>query len=67
VRFYDRGGDREGAGPPSVFLVPLGLSDDEEADLVAFLRALTSPLPWASLLCDSSESLDGLPREGGCP
>jgi len=41
VRFYDT---REGAAPlghPTTLLQPLGLSEDEVADLVAFLESLT--------------------------
>lgn len=54
VWFYDRGGDREGAGPPSRFLVPLGLSEREQQDLVEFLHALTGGAPDARWLCDNS-------------
>jgi cytochrome c peroxidase len=39
VAFYNRGGgDRPNKSP---LIEPLGLTDDESRDLVAFLRALT--------------------------
>lgn len=45
VDFYDAGGtdvpDDQLAGSKDPLLVPLGLTDDEKADLVAFLEALT--------------------------
>jgi cytochrome c peroxidase len=54
VWFYNRGGDHQGAGVTSPFLVPLGLTDAEQADLVSFLRSLTgAPIP-AALRCDPS-------------
>jgi cytochrome c peroxidase len=47
VRFYNRGGGDTGfAGVKSPAMVPLLLTDDEEADLVVFLRSLTGdPIP----------------------
>jgi cytochrome c peroxidase len=43
VDFYDRGGV---ANPNlDIFIVPLELTDEEQKDLVAFLEALTGPLP----------------------
>lgn len=47
VNFYDKGGKVNEADPVSGFLSggirPLNLTDDEKSDLVAFLKALTSP------------------------
>ncbi len=47
VNFYDKGGRVEDDDPVNAFqsggIRPLNLSDDEKADLVAFLEALTSP------------------------
>lgn len=54
VRFYNRGGDRAGAALPDSRLVPLGLSDGELDDLVAFLRSLTGAPPADALLQDTS-------------
>jgi cytochrome c peroxidase len=54
IWFYNRGGDKDGVGTPSRFLVPLGLTEDDAADLEAFLRSLTGALPLSSLLCDNS-------------
>jgi cytochrome c peroxidase len=50
VRFFDRGGDPAGAYPGVSELSPLGLSEQERADLVAFLGALEGPGPEPSLL-----------------
>ena len=50
VAFFDRGGDRAGGYPGANELAPLGLSDRERADLVAFMGALTGPGPAAALL-----------------
>ena len=41
VAFYNRGGDAPGKSP---LIFPLGLSVAEQADLVAFLEALTDPI-----------------------
>ena len=41
VAFYNRGGDVAGHTP---LIFPLGLSSAEQADLVAFLEALTDPI-----------------------
>jgi cytochrome c peroxidase len=48
VAFFGRGGDRFGF-PGKSELSPLGLSDEERGDLVAFLRALDGPGPDSSL------------------
>lgn len=54
VWFYNQGGDHEGTGAQSPLVVPLGLTDSEQAELVAFLEALTGePVP-AALRCDDS-------------
>jgi cytochrome c peroxidase len=46
VRFYNVGGGDSGIGTKHPALVQLFLTDDEEADLVAFLHALTGePVP----------------------
>ena len=49
VAAYDRGGAVAGvSGAPSVRLKPLGLTAQEQSDLVSFLRSLTgAPLPAA--------------------
>lgn len=53
VWFYNQGGDR--AGPNvSPWLVPLGLTDEEEADLVAFLEALTGDPVDEALACNNN-------------
>jgi cytochrome c peroxidase len=50
VRFYNWGGGSAGfAGTKSSAMVPLLLSDEEIADLVAFLHALTGESPPADL------------------
>jgi cytochrome c peroxidase len=54
IWFYNRGGDRSGVGTPSRFMVPLGLTEDDAADLEAFLHSLTGALPLTGLLCDNS-------------
>lgn len=61
VRFYNGGGEStDFAGTKSPKVVPLGLTDGEVHDLVAFLEALSGePLP-ARLTCDnSSREADG--------
>jgi len=50
VAFFDAGGDAPGPYPGQSELQPLGLSDDEQADLTAFLAALDGPGPDAALL-----------------
>ena len=47
VAFFDRGGDAAGTYVGNGVLSPLGLSAEEQADLVAFLRALdgNAPIP----------------------
>lgn len=54
VWFYDRGGDHAGAGVTSRFMVPLGLSDSEQRDLVAFLESLTGAPPPSRWLCNNA-------------
>jgi cytochrome c peroxidase len=49
VRFFSRGGDPAGF-PGTNEIGPLDLSDREQADLVAFIRALQGPGPGAELL-----------------
>ena len=49
VHAYNLGGDPQAPGPHPVLIKPLGLTDDEEADLVEFLRTLTSP-PWPAAI-----------------
>jgi cytochrome c peroxidase len=49
VTFFDRGGDRMGF-PGKTEIEPLGLSELERADLVAFLKSLDGPGPAAELL-----------------
>lgn len=51
VEFFDRGGDPAGF-PGTNELVPLGLSDEEKADLVAFLGSLQGPGADAALMVD---------------
>ncbi len=41
VEYYDRGGDKNPFLDPAIF--PLKFTDQEKADLVSFLKALTSP------------------------
>ncbi len=70
VWFYTQGGDHSGAGETSPFLVPLGLTDPEQADLVAFLEALTGDEVPARLRCDPSllaPGSDGGRTFVGCP
>jgi cytochrome c peroxidase len=50
IAFHDRGGDPSGGYPGRSELTPLGLREDERADLAAFLRTLSGPGPDASLL-----------------
>jgi len=50
VAFFDRGGDAPGTFLGTSELLPLGLTAQERADLVAFLRALDGPGPDAALL-----------------
>ncbi len=54
VWFYDRGGDHAGVGETSRFMVPLGLSDGEQRDLVAFLESLTGAPPPSRWLCNNA-------------
>lgn len=67
VWFYARGGDHAGAGTTSPFLVPLHLSDDEQADLVSFLRSLTGAEIAPELRCDNARPapLPGAYLDGG--
>jgi cytochrome c peroxidase len=50
VSFHDRGGDPPGHYPGVNELSPLGLTENERADLVAFIRALEGPGPEPALL-----------------
>ena len=50
VTFFNVGGDALGPYPGQNELQPLGLTDDEQADLTAFLAALDGPGPDAALL-----------------
>lgn len=66
VWFYNHGGDHLG---PNVtpLLVPLGLTDAQQEDLVAFLGALTGdPVP-SRLACDNSRSARQPKCAGGVP
>src|SRR5262249_52451409 len=49
VAFFNRGGDMFGY-PGAREIAPLGLTDRERADLVAFLQALNGPGPAPELL-----------------
>lgn len=54
VDFYDAGGGTPVVGTKDSMIVPLGLTADEKADLVAFLRTLTgAPVP-PQFLADTS-------------
>ena len=57
VWFYNQGGDHEGGGEVSPFMVPLGLTELEQAELVSFLEALTGAEVPAALRCDNSRPL----------
>ncbi len=50
VAFFDRGGDPRGSYVGESVLSPLGLTDQEKADLVSFLKALEGPGPSPDLL-----------------
>lgn len=50
VDFYDRGGDQPVSGARDERMTPLGLSEEEKADLVAFLETLTEEPPAPELL-----------------
>jgi len=54
LAFFDRGGDPAGNYPGTNELAPLGLSDGDQADLVAFMQALTGPGPSADLLAPAT-------------
>jgi cytochrome c peroxidase len=54
VAFHDRGGDPAGNYPGQSELTPLHLTDDQKADLVAFLGALDGPGPSADLVAPPS-------------
>ncbi len=56
VWFYNQGGDQAGAGMPDPLLVPLGLTSEEQADLVAFLGSLTGTAIDPKLTCNSARS-----------
>jgi cytochrome c peroxidase len=62
IAHYDRGGD--GARNQDPRIRPLGLSDGERQDLIAFLAALRGPLPEINMAdwvraADSGAGLDG--------
>ena len=60
IMLFNRGGDTLGfRGSKDVLMVPLNLSDDERAQLAAFLRALDGPGPDSEWL--TSPALPGLP------
>jgi cytochrome c peroxidase len=50
VDHYNRGGDAAAVGVPAPSIKPLGLTDGEQADLVAFLDALSPAAPAAPQL-----------------
>ena len=50
VALFDRGGDAAGTHQGTSVLEPLGLTEQERADLVAFLNALDGPGPAPALL-----------------
>ena len=54
VNHYNKGGGPDGsyAGTKSVRLRPLGLTDNEVGDLVAFLESLTGDAPDPNWMCD---------------
>jgi len=60
VHHYNRGGDPQAPGAHPVLIKPLGLTDDEEADLVEFLKTLTSP-PWPDPISAAPELPGALP------
>ena len=66
VWFYNQGGGQSGAGTPSPLLVPLGLSEPEQADLVAFLGALTGTPPDPGWTCNNARSPAALATTTRC-
>lgn len=67
VWFYDRGGDHAGLGETSAFMVPLGLSDGEQRDLVAFLESLTGAPPPERWRCNNARPASpGEQRTNAC-
>ena len=69
VRHYDWGGTVDGTAPAEMAkqIRPLGLSDDEIADLVEFLRTLTGdPLP-CNLTQDPNSTPSASTCDGGVP
>lgn len=56
VWFYNQGGAGQGAGTPDPLMVPLHLTDAEQADLVAFLGALTGKPVDPLLTCNNARS-----------
>ncbi|MBS1789038.1 MAG: c-type cytochrome [Acidobacteria bacterium] len=61
VRFYNEGGKANVAREWD--LAPLGLSEDEQRDLVAFLESLTGKLPEESRLESSFQATSGRVRQ----
>jgi cytochrome c peroxidase len=58
VDHYNRGGDADAVGTTDVRIKPLALTDDEKADLVAFLQTLTGgPLDPADTTLGASDPL----------
>jgi cytochrome c peroxidase len=58
VRFYNLGGgNADFAGHKSAAMAPLLLTDEEQADLVAFLRSLTGEPPPAELGKDTASTV----------
>jgi len=57
VKFYNVGGDADGfAGVKDSFMVPLNLTDAEQADLVEFMKSLTGEPLDPALLKDTSKA-----------
>ncbi|MFT3711589.1 MAG: cytochrome c peroxidase [Archangium sp.] len=60
VWFYNQGGDCFGQNLAS-FIVPLGLTDAEQADLVSFLGSLTGDEVPAEFRCDNAKDIPTMP------
>lgn len=71
VRFYNQGGREYLGAATSPEIRPLGLSEAEIGDLVAFLHALTSPidfeLPRVPSAVDQFDPMDLLPDAASAP